>query len=121
MGNAQLKRVHEMHSPRAWMMMGILGSVVLFVLPMLNLRGQPGSFFYVPDYLIALFGKMFCYAVVAIAMDDLIGRSWLFDGQRKRAYQTRKKRQSVLAAGHGHWHEGKPRRRDWSRVIVCVR
>ncbi|OQW59854.1 MAG: urea ABC transporter permease subunit UrtC [Proteobacteria bacterium SG_bin9] len=43
------------------------------VLPLLNLLLPPTSFFHVPTYLIALFGKYVCYAILALSIDLIWG------------------------------------------------
>jgi urea transport system permease protein len=57
--------------------------ITCLVIPLLNRLPAPGSALYVPDYLIALFGKFCCFAMVAIAMDLV----WGFTG--------------ILSLGHG--------------------
>ena len=43
------------------------------VLPLLNLLLPPTSFLHVPTYLIALFGKYVCYAILALSIDLIWG------------------------------------------------
>jgi urea transport system permease protein len=43
------------------------------LVPLLNLMLPPTSFFHVPTYLVALFGKYVCYAVLALAIDLIWG------------------------------------------------
>lgn len=56
---------------------------ILVVLPLLNGVVPADSAFYVPDYLLTLFGKFLCFAMVALAMDLV----WGFAG--------------ILSLGHG--------------------
>jgi urea transport system permease protein len=55
----------------------------LVVLPALNLIPPVGSALHVPDYIVQLMGKFFCYALCALAMDLI----WGFTG--------------ILSLGHG--------------------
>ncbi len=43
------------------------------VIPLLNLLTPEGSFFHVPTYLVALFGKYVCYALLALSIDLIWG------------------------------------------------
>jgi urea transport system permease protein len=43
------------------------------LIPLSNLLLPPGSFFQVPTYLVALFGKYVCYAVLALSIDLIWG------------------------------------------------
>jgi urea transport system permease protein len=57
---------------------GLIGFVALVVvscvvIPVLNASVPAESALHVPDYLITLFGKFFCFATVAVAMDLLWG------------------------------------------------
>jgi len=46
---------------------------IAVLVPMLNLVLPPASTFHVPTYLVALFGKYICYALLAIAIDLIWG------------------------------------------------
>jgi urea transport system permease protein len=62
----------QLHSPRRWAILLAVGAVVLVGVPLLN--GLPArSALHLPDYLIPLFGKFLCYAMVALAMDLIWG------------------------------------------------
>lgn len=63
----------RLHSPREWMVFGVLVVLALVVLPVLNRFPDSESILRVPDYLIPLFGKFACYAIVALAMDLIWG------------------------------------------------
>jgi urea transport system permease protein len=56
----------------AWIFLGILASVAVLV-PFLNLAFPPSSPFHVPTYLVALFGKYLCYALLALSIDLIWG------------------------------------------------
>jgi len=43
------------------------------IVPLLNLAVPPGSAWHVPTYLVALFGKYICYAILALAIDLIWG------------------------------------------------
>jgi urea transport system permease protein len=53
--------------------MTTLAFVTLVLIPVLNRFPASDSIFYLPDYLIPLFGKFACYAIVALAMDLIWG------------------------------------------------
>jgi urea transport system permease protein len=56
----------------AWIFLGILACVAVLV-PFLNLAFPPSSPFHVPTYLVALFGKYLCYALLALSIDLIWG------------------------------------------------
>jgi urea transport system permease protein len=57
--------------------------VVCAIAPALNLLVPPGSLFHLSDYMVALLGKIMCYAICALAMDLI----WGYTG--------------ILSLGHG--------------------
>jgi urea transport system permease protein len=70
-------------TPAAWTAFGIAATVLVLVVPVLNLALPATSALHVPDYMIALMGKFLCYAMVALAIDLI----WGFTG--------------ILSLGHG--------------------
>ena len=52
--------------------LGLLAAIAIAV-PVLNLAMSPLSAWYVPTYLVSLFGKYFCYALLALAIDLIWG------------------------------------------------
>jgi urea transport system permease protein len=62
----------RLHSPRRWLLLLVVTTVVLGVVPALN-GLSPRSALHLPDHLIPLFGKFLCYALVALAMDLIWG------------------------------------------------
>ena len=56
----------------ALVFLALLGAVAI-VVPALNLLVPPGSAFHVPTYLVALFGKYVCYAMLALSIDLIWG------------------------------------------------
>ena len=69
--------------PRSgWIGFGAAALVALLI-PIINGLTTPDSALHVPDYLVALFGKFLCFAIVAVAMDLL----WGYTG--------------ILSLGHG--------------------
>jgi urea transport system permease protein len=70
-------------SPLAWG--GVLLALVTIgvLLPLLNLMVPPGNVLHVSDYMVALVGKIMCYAICALAMDLI----WGYTG--------------ILSLGHG--------------------
>ncbi|HET6195339.1 MAG TPA: urea ABC transporter permease subunit UrtC, partial [Acetobacteraceae bacterium] len=59
---AAMSRLREMHSPRAWAILGG-AALTLAVLPFLGL----------PEHLVPLFGKFICFGIAALAMDLVWG------------------------------------------------
>ena len=53
-----------MHTRRAWVLIGALTVVTLIMVPVFN-QLPAESALHLPDYLIPLFGKFLCYAMVA--------------------------------------------------------
>ena len=51
----------------------VLLALVAVLVPVLNLLVPQTSFLHVPDYLVALFGKYLCYALLAISIDLIWG------------------------------------------------
>jgi urea transport system permease protein len=56
----------------SWIFLGILAAVAVIV-PFLNLAFPPSSALHVPTYLVALFGKYLCYALLALSIDLIWG------------------------------------------------
>jgi urea transport system permease protein len=52
--------------------LGVLAAIAIAV-PVLNLAVSPLSAWYVPTYLVSLFGKYFCYALLALSIDLIWG------------------------------------------------
>jgi urea transport system permease protein len=48
-------------------------AVLAIAVPILNLAVPPSSDFYIPTYLVALFGKYLCYAILALSIDLIWG------------------------------------------------
>ena len=63
----------RLHSSREWIIVTALAFITLVLIPMLNRITASDSVFHLPDYLIPLFGKFACYAIVALAMDLIWG------------------------------------------------
>jgi len=61
----------------------IVVALIAILVPVLNLVVSPSSNFYIPTYLVALFGKYACYALLALSIDLI----WGFAG--------------ILSLGHG--------------------
>jgi len=76
-------RILQLLSSGGWSLYG-LAALILFVLfPLLHLVVPVDSPFHLSDYWITLFGKIMCYAIVALAMDLI----WGYTG--------------ILSLGHG--------------------
>ncbi len=76
-------QLRDIQSNRAWAATLAAGLVILVGVPLLNQVVPAGSFLHLPDYLVILLGKFFCYAMVALAMDLI----WGYTG--------------ILSLGHG--------------------
>ena len=72
-----------LHTRSQWLAFILVFAGVAIVLPLLNVFTEPDSAWHVPDYLIPLFGKYLCFAMVALAIDLI----WGFTG--------------ILSLGHG--------------------
>jgi urea transport system permease protein len=70
-----LQSVASLHRPRGWLLFLAICLVGTLGLPALNLLTPAGSWLHVPDFLIPLLGKYFCYGIVALAMDLIWGYS----------------------------------------------
>jgi urea transport system permease protein len=66
-------RLRAVHSPRGWLLLGLLAVLGLVVLPALNRLVPAGHLLHLPDYSIPLLGKFICYAMVALALDLVWG------------------------------------------------
>ncbi len=60
-------------TPRQWLALGGLFAVAAIAVPVLNLAVPDDSPLHIPNYLIPLFGKFACYAIVALAVDLIWG------------------------------------------------
>jgi urea transport system permease protein len=63
---------HRIIDRGAWIFLILLAAVTVLV-PLLNLLLPPSSPFHVPTYLVALFGKYICYALLALSIDLIWG------------------------------------------------
>jgi urea transport system permease protein len=63
----------RLYGPRGWTILGVFAAVVFLVLPIFNLVVPPDASVHVSTYWVTLFGKIMCYAIVAIAMDLIWG------------------------------------------------
>ncbi|HUN47931.1 MAG TPA: urea ABC transporter permease subunit UrtC [Stellaceae bacterium] len=58
---------------RGWAAFLLVGVVLVVAVPLLNLLPATGSALRVPDYLVPLFGKYACYALLALSLDLVWG------------------------------------------------
>jgi urea transport system permease protein len=65
-------RLEAVLSRRGWVSFAVVALVASVSVPVLN-GLPPDSAMHLPDYLVTLFGKFLCYAIVAMAMDLLWG------------------------------------------------
>jgi urea transport system permease protein len=63
----------QMHSPRAWAVLLSVWLLLVVGVAILNAVPAAGSALHLPDYLVPLFGKFLCFAIVALAMDLIWG------------------------------------------------
>lgn len=83
MSGLSLQRLAQMHSPKGWVALALLTGALVLLVPALNLFPAHDSFFYIPDYVVTLLGKFFCYAMLGMALDLV----WGYTG--------------ILSLGHG--------------------
>jgi urea transport system permease protein len=62
-----------MHSPRGWIVMGVVFAAAALLVPLLNALPSATSALHLPDYLVPLLGKFMCFAMVALALDLVWG------------------------------------------------
>ena len=58
---------------RFWLRFSLAGAALLVLVPLLNRGVAPDSPFALPDYLVPLFGKYLCYAILALSLDLIWG------------------------------------------------
>jgi urea transport system permease protein len=80
---APARRAAALHTPAQWAAFAAFLFVAGILVPTLNLAPAEGAALRVPDFLIPLFGKFLCFAIVALAIDLI----WGYTG--------------ILSLGHG--------------------
>ena len=65
--------MNRFYGVRGWTVLGVFSIVVFVVLPVLNLALPPDAPLHVSTFWVTLFGKIMCYAIVAVAMDLIWG------------------------------------------------
>ena len=78
-----LETLRQLYPRKALLAIGAVYGTLVVVVPLLNLAVPRGSVLHFSDYYVALFGKILCYAIVALAMDLI----WGYTG--------------ILSLGHG--------------------
>ena len=73
----------SLYTPRGWIVLGFFALLLIVVMPALHLAFPPDHPLHVSGYMIALVGKIMCYALVALALDLI----WGYTG--------------ILSLGHG--------------------
>ena len=63
----------RLYGPRGWAILASFCVAIFVVMPILNLAVPAESPFHVSAYWVTLFGKIMCYAIVAVAMDLVWG------------------------------------------------
>ena len=63
----------RLYGPRGWAVLALFCVAIFVVMPILNLVVPADSPFHVSAYWVTLFGKIMCYAIVAVAMDLIWG------------------------------------------------
>ncbi|RFA26411.1 urea ABC transporter permease subunit UrtC [Alkalilimnicola ehrlichii] len=66
-------RFLALHGRRGWIAIGLLLTLALVVVPVLNLVVPPESSFHIPTYTVTLIGRFICLAIVALAIDLIWG------------------------------------------------
>jgi urea transport system permease protein len=78
-----ITRLASLYGTRGWLAIACFAVLAIAVMPVLHLAFPPGHALHVSGYLIALAGKIMCYAMVALALDLI----WGYTG--------------ILSLGHG--------------------
>ena len=65
--------ISRLYGRRSWIALGVCALILFVVFPLANLAVPKDSMLHVPDYMVALIGKIMCYAIVALAMDLIWG------------------------------------------------
>jgi urea transport system permease protein len=73
----------RLYSRTGWIVFIAVLALPVIIAPLLNLVVPENSFFHLPDYWVALIGKIMCYAILALSMDIV----WGYTG--------------ILSLGHG--------------------
>src|SRR6185503_20875848 len=63
----------RLYGRRGWAILALCGIAIFVVMPLLNLAVPAESPFHVSAYWVTLFGKIMCYAIVAVALDLVWG------------------------------------------------
>jgi urea transport system permease protein len=63
----------RLFSPLGWLAFFVVGALLLIGVPALNLWTSTGSALHLPNYLVPLFGKYACYALLALSLDLVWG------------------------------------------------
>lgn len=63
----------RLHTPRAWVVLGILAGVLGILVPLMHVLTAPSSVLHISDQTVLLLGKFSCYAIVALAVDLVWG------------------------------------------------
>jgi urea transport system permease protein len=63
----------RLYGRTGWSLFSVGLVVTVVLIPLLNLAVPKDSFLYLPDYWVALIGKIMCYAILALAMDLVWG------------------------------------------------
>ena len=63
----------RLYGPKGWLALASVAAILFVGFPLANLVAPEGSAFHVSGYMVALVGKIMCYAIVALAMDLIWG------------------------------------------------
>ena len=66
-------RFTQLYGARGWTVLAVFAALIFIVVPVLRLIVPPGHMLHLSDYYVLLFGKIMCYAMVALAMDLIWG------------------------------------------------
>ena len=63
----------RLHTPKQWLVLGVLAFAAIVVVPLLNKAVPPSSPLYLSDFYLLLIGKYLTFAILALGMDLLWG------------------------------------------------
>ena len=109
---ARERRVRSLHTPAQWAAFAAFLCVAGVLVPTLNLAARRGSALRVPDYLVPLFGKFLCFAIVALAIDLIWGYTGILSLGPRRVLRARRLRD-------GHVPDALDRRARASTAASC--
>jgi len=71
--SASISAFSQLYGRRGWLCVTAFAAAVFVIIPALRLLAPPDSPVHLSDYYVLLFGKIMCYAMMALAMDLIWG------------------------------------------------